>query len=346
MPIPSDQSYGDFVQLAFYYLINPGPVQPNAGVAVSVLYNLYCHYTPYLNIQAKVPLAGDELYWAMIEILDAAELNNRERIIRVQHKPLNQPVTLSVMDQPRAHQQYGTLALNNTITNTYPLAETALTSYLHVYPAGTQRQAPDSNALNYPQDRPVTSNWRIGINVLPGSIAAAVEALMPIMHTYKDIHHIKFSAPGRANKSDSAIIYLRKETATYNTIKGNVQQAMTNVEIQPKFSPMWNEFADGYGEAAEAPTNGFSFGVFRCILAYLAIPRRPSTAATLTLSGYLARVDETFETFGIPLFAPHEQGPLWAPPYNHPIRLRFMRALALYSNLPADTFQNLQLTAR
>ena len=347
MALPSDLSYGDFVQLAFHYLINPGPVRPNAGVAVSVLYYLYSHYASNPNIQAKVPLRDNQLYQAMQDIIDATNSDGKFRIIRVQHKPLNQPVTFSVLDQTRAHRLYGGL-LQETYMTTYQLAKTAMKSYLHVYPSGTTQVTPGSDHLNRATNRPLTSNWRIGINVLPGSIAAAVEALMPIMHTHKDIRHIKFWAPGRASKLDSVIIFLRKQANTYGNIQLAVQQAMTNarVQIQPNFSPMWNEFADGYGEAAEAPRNGFSFGVFRCILAYLAIPQRPDTAAMLTLSDYLARVDDTFTTFGIPLFAPHEQGPLHEPPYNDPIRQRFMRAMALYSKLPADTFQNYQLTAR
>lgn len=347
MPILSDQSYQEFVQLlAFPYLVNPGPVEPNAGVAVSNLYRGYCYYTPSPNIQAKVALAGNELYMAMIALLDATYSDNKNRIIRVQHTPPGRTATLSVMDRQRASDQYGNLLQHPTIT--YPLAETALTSYLHVYPSGTTQVTTGSDNLSRATNRPPTNNWRIGINVVPGSMAAAVEALMPIMYDFEDIDHIKFLAPGRANKSDSVIIFLVKDPDTYDLTKQAVLQAMeeAQVEIQPKFSPMWNEFADGYGEAAEAPINGYSFGVFRCILAYLASPRRPSTAAILTQWDYQARVDKTFETFGIPLFAPHEQGQLIVPPYNGLIRKRFMKARALYENLPADAFQNLQLTAR
>ena len=340
MPIPSDQSYQDFVRSAFSILTNLGPALPNAGVTVSCLYQLYCYYNSNPNIQAKVPLAGTQLYQATFDLLVNSHTDDKYRFIRIQDDDL------SVMDQPAALQQYGSLVQNSNVITTNQPAITALTSYLHIYPDGTKWPDRNTNKLKRPNNRGGIINWRFGINVVPNSIAAAVKALMPILDQYPEIDHIKFSAPGRANKLDSVIIYLLKPANTDNTIKQAVQQAITNanVQIQLNFSPMWNEYANGYGEAAEAPTNGYSFGMFRCILAYLAYPRRPSTAATLSLQDYQARVDKTFETFGIPLFAPHEQGQLLAPPYNHPIRIRFMRALALYRNLRANAFQNLQLT--
>lgn len=335
MPLPSDRSYQDFVRSAFSYLVNPGPVQPNAGVAVSDLYRRYCYYDSNPNIPAKVRLAGNPLLLAMINFINNATVNNRNHIIRIQSDNFN------VMNQQAVSGEY-----QNPPPNMSQQAAAALTSYLHIYPYGTQRVQGSPNQITRPNNRNFVNNWRIGVNVVPGSIADAVPTLITIMDQYPAIDHIKFAAPTIVNKSDSVIIFLRKEAGPYNTIKGDVelQLAMANVGVEPKFAPMWNEFADGYGEAAEAPTNGFSFGLFRCILAYLAYPRRPSTAATLSLPDYQARVDQTFETFGIPLFAPHEQGQLILPPYNHPIRIRFMRALALFRNFPANAFQNLLLT--
>lgn len=338
MPVvPPDQSYQDFVRLAFTNLVNWGPAWPNDGVAVSVLYHLYCHHNFHFNIQAKAPLTGNQLNQAMINLINSVTINNRNHVIRIQDDNLN------VMNQRATLRQY-----RNPPQNMSRQARRARRSYLHVYPYGTTVVQNSLNQITLPNTRNYAKNWRIGINVFPNSMAAAVQALVPIMDQNLVIDHMKFMAPGRADKSDSVIIFLRKQANNYGNIRIAVGQAMVNaqVQIQRKFSPMWNEFDYGYGEAAEAPTNGYSFGMFRCILAYLAYPRRLSTVATLRLADYQARVDEIFETFGIPLFAPHEQGQLILPPFNDPLRIRFMRALALYRNFGANVYQNLLLVAR
>ena len=335
MPRPSDQSYQDFVRAAFSYLVNPGPVPPDAGLAVSELYDCYADYDPDPTVRAKRALTGNRLYGALVDFIT----NVGGRIIRVQNDDW------SVLDQPAALVQYRNPPLGG-IRALPTQARKALTSYLHVYPTGTQRVALDSNKLIRPANRPTTNNWRIGINVKPRYIARAAQALVGIMDANRHIDHIKFSAPGSARKPDSVIIYMRKRTATYGTIKAAVQTAIPVRYVQPKFSPMWNEFADGFAEAAEAPIHGGSFGTFRCILAYLAYPRRASTAASLSLSDYQKRADETFELFGIPLFEPHKQGRLYRPPFNDPIRKRFMRAYALHKGKAANRYRNRQLIDR
>lgn len=338
MPRPSYQSYQDFVRTAFAYLEDPGPIRPDDALAVSDLYHLYSNYDSRPWIAAKVPLAGVPLYQAMIAFINNANNTDPNRIIRVQSDKWR------VLDKAAALIHY-----NNPPPGGPGLsaqAQTAMTSYLHVYPTGTQRRSPNSKHLIAPQNHNYVNNWRIGINVVPGSIAAAVLALMPILDANRHIGHIKFSAPGTAGKPDSVIIYLRKRTATYGAIKAAVQQAIPVVNVQAKFSPMWSEFADGFGEAAEPPKNGGSFGTYRCILAYLAYPRSASTAATLSPSDYLARVDQTFGIFGIPLFEPQKQGRLPSPPYNSSIRKRFMRARALHKGKPTNHFHKTKLVDR
>ena len=338
MPRPSYQSYQDFVRTAFAYLEDPGPVRLDDALAVHDLYDLYASYDPDPTVPAKVRLVGNPLYQAMIAFINNANNADPNRIIRVQSDDW------SIMDKAAALAFYNNPPPGGPALSAQ--ARTALTSYLHVYPAGTTRRAPGSNHLNRAQNRRGDNNWRIGINVLPGSIAAAVLALMPIMNANRHIDHIKFSAPGTAGKPDSVIIYMRKRTATYDTIKGAVQAAIPIGNVQAIFSPMWNEFAPGFAEAAEPPKNGGSFGTYRCILAYLAYPRHPSTAATLRPSDYLARVDQTFGIFGIPLVEPHKQEPLVEPPYDSSIRKRFMRARALHKGKPTNHFHKTKLRDR
>ncbi len=294
---------------------------------------------PDPTIAAKVGLVGNPLYLAMVAFINNATNIDPNRIIRIQSDDH------SIMDQVAVLQEYNNpppgspAAMNRQ-------ARKALSTYLHVYPAGTQRQAPNSNKLIAPANRNYTNNWRIGINVLPGSIAPAVLALMPILDANRHIGHIKFSAPGLAGKPDSVIIYMRKRRATYDTIKGAVQAAIPAANVQATFSPMWNEYEPGFAEAAEPPKYGGGFGTYRCILAYLAYPRQPSTAATLRPSDYLARVDQTFGIFGIPLFEPHKQGPLLEPPYDSHIRKRFMRAYALHKGKSTNRYRKRHLIAR
>lgn len=341
MALSSDQSYQDFLRQAFFHLTNPGPVRPDAGLAVRNLYHLYCYYDSNPMIPAKAPLADNDLYRAMIELLEAANFENKKHIIRVQHTPPNQNVTFSIMDQDKALLQYGNLSRSSDIT--YQLAITAMKSYLHVYPSDTRRLDQNTNELSRPIGRSGIIDWRIGINVDPISIAAAVLKFLPVVDKYPDIHHIKFAAPAFATKSDSIIFYLRKQPNTYKTIRKAVKQASQNLKIQPKFAPMWNEFAAGLGEAADAPRRDLSFGIYRCILAYLAFPVSRIEAAALSFPQYLDSVDDMFERFGIPRYMPHEQGRLYIPPVDAALQRRFMVAKALYDGKSFDAYQDSKL---
>ena len=349
MPLPSDQSYKDFISSAYTYLTNPGPVRPSDGVAVSKLYRLYSRYDSNPTVAAKVALVGDPLYQAMVAFIGNANIG-ANRIIRVQSDKWR------VMDQAKVLKQYQNPPQGSPGAMKRQ-ARKALGSYLHIYPDGTKRKGRKSVTL--PAGRPGVplpdgsrdpnhppNNWRIGINVEPGSMTAAVAALMDIMDNNADINHIKFSAPGTAGKPDSVIIYMRKRDDSYAGIRTAVQNAVAGLNIQHKFSPMWNEFADGFGEAAEPPKGGSSFGTYRCILAYLAYRRPSSKAATLSPSEYLARVDQIFGIFGIPLFEPHKQGSVIIPPYNRSFHDRFMKARALSKGKAADHYLNDQLIAR
>lgn len=348
MPRPSDQSYQDFVQIAFGHftgLINP--MNPNAGASARALYTLYAGYHPNLQVAPKVPLVGNALYTALDNLIN----NVGNRVIRVQSD------SLKVMDNAGVRQEYQNRLAGqlNPFTGS---ADATQWSYLHVYPTGTTGTA-GQRPITLPAGRPGVrlsngqpdpnyppNNWRIGVNVEPNSMAAAVAALMLIMDNNVDINHIKFSAPGTAGKPDSVIVYLRKKGLTYLGIRGLVQAAVGLLNIQHKFSPMWNEFVDGFAEAAEPPIGGGSFGSFRCNLAVLAYYYLLDSGDGLTINNYLAWTDTIFEIFGIPQFSPHDQGPLNDPLYDNQMRLEFMQVLALKKRQAANAYQNRQLIGR
>ena len=335
MPVPADQSYQDFVKAAFNYFMNPVD-HPHvyAGRTIRELYGCYSRYDSDPTVPPKVALAGIALYTA----LDTFITNVGARIIRVQRDHWNIMNKAAVQTEYQNRIGGGNAALSNS-------ARRARDTYLHVYPTGTVGVLP-KKVTPPPARAAITPNWRIGINVEPNSIAGAAQALMGLMDAQNDIGHIKFSAPGMAGKPDSVIVYLRKRRQTYAAIRTAVQVAVAPLNIQQKFSPIWNEFAPGLGEASEPPKNGGSFGSFRCTLAYLAYPQLRSAARTLSLSEYQDRIDETFEIFGIPRFHPNEQGPLGSPPYDDVWRRRFMRAFGSYKGVYPNEYQNRLLTDR
>lgn len=335
MPVSADQSYQDFVKESFDYFLNPVD-HPHvyAGRTIRELYGRYAGYDSDPTLPAKIPLAGNALYTD----LDNFITNVGARIIRVQRDHWNIMNKAAVQTEYQNRIGGGHAALSNS-------ARRARDTYLHVYPTGTVGVLP-KNVTPPPARAGITPNWRIGINVEPNSIAAAAQALMGLMDAQIDIGHIKFSAPGMAGKPDSVIVYLRKRRQTYATIRAAVQLAVAGLNIQQKFSPIWNEFVPGLGEASEPPKNGGSFGTFRCTLAYLAYPQLRSAARTLSLSEYQDRIDDTFEIFGIPRFHPNEQGPLGSPPYDDVWRRKFMRAFASYKGVYPNEYKNRQLTDR
>ncbi len=96
---------------------------------------------------------------------------------------------------------------------------------------------------------------------------------------------------------------------------------------------MWNEFVDGYAEAAEPPRGGGSFGTFRCILAYLGYDYLLASGDGSTINNYLAWTDTIFEIFGISQFSPHDQGPLNNPLYDNQMRLEYMQVFSICRSL-------------
>lgn len=336
MPLPSEQSYREFLRLAFAYLTNPGPVRPNAGLAVNRLYRLYCYYDSNPLVPPKVPLADAQLCQAMIDLITNANTGGINRFIRIQDD------NFSVMNQATVLGQYQNWQQNN-IALTDRQAIIALTSYLHVYPTATQWPDHNTNQLTRPRGLPRNNDWRIGINVKPRRIATVAQNLLPLMDYREDVDHIKFAAPGMAGKPDSVIIFLRRRRRTYLQFRGFVQNAVNPQHILAKFLPMWNEFAAGLGDAAEPPRRDFSFGTYRCILAYLAFPVHGTEAAALSFPQYLDSVDDMFERFGIPRYIPHEQGRLYIPPVDAALQRRLMAAKALYDGKSFDAYQDSRL---
>src|ERR1700734_1513681 len=88
-------------------------------------------------------------------------------------------------------------------------AELLKTTYLHVYPTA-----------------PAEGNWRIGFNVRPVDIAAAMAELAPIMNQYDSLDHMKFLCPGSASKADSVIVYADRQVASFDALKHAALQAM------------------------------------------------------------------------------------------------------------------------
>lgn len=347
MPRSSDQSYQDFVQIAFAYFVGlVNPANPNAGRSARALYRRYSRYHPDPLIAPKVPLAGDPLYTALSNLIN--NVGNRE--IRVQSDDWK------VMNKAAVRQEYQNRLAGQLNPFTGSAAATQR-SYLHVYPTGTVATLPASVTL--PAGRPGAAplgggggpnlprnNWRIGINVEPGSMAAAVAALVGIMDNNAEINHIKFAAPGTAGKPDSVIIYMRKSDNTYAGIRAAVQNAVAGLNIQHKFSPMWDEISDGFAEAAEPPKGGSSFGGYRCNLAALAYLDLLASGVGVNINNYLAYTDITFSIFGIPAHSPHRQGPLNDPLYDDQMRRAFMQVLALKERQAANAYQTRQLINR
>tara|TARA_R110002072_G_scaffold77215_3_gene180391 strand:- start:921 stop:1913 length:993 start_codon:yes stop_codon:yes gene_type:complete len=312
----STQSFNDFAAAVWAYLnanFDADEVQDN----VSHLYGqIYSTYNPDA-LPAKSPLTGEKLYTALLATIS----NSGDRVVRVQKDHW------SVMDKDAlnlAYQQRKEGKIN-------PLddqASRARSSYLHIYPTGTTT---NGNKIIPPTDRAKDNNWRLGINVKPNNIAQAVLDLCPIMDQHKDIDHFKVSAPGGARKPDSVIIYMKNDPQTYATIRDAVWDKAKDYDLQPSFSPMWNELESGFAEAAEPPVDGGSFGTYRCLVAYLCYWWLSIEEGTKpTRDDYLLWLTAVLVSFGITPTAPHKQEPLDEPPFGKEENRVFFQVMALY----------------
>lgn len=185
-----------------------------------------------------------------------------------------------------------------------PAATMAANGYLHVYPTGSQY----TNGGNFtpPAGHVNHSDWRIGLNIEPTSIAAAATALGPVLDAQNNINHIKYLAPGSIDKNDSVIVYMNK-AGDYNTVKAAVTGAVAGLDIQDCFAIIWEQFADGQAEASEPPAG--SFGSYRTAISVLSYC---STGGRPDLDQFLTAARTIYNTFGVTFDNPHEQGAVTA----------------------------------
>ncbi len=336
----SAQSYGDFRTACWTYLSAYNATAfgaLNHRRCMKDLYsNVYSAYNHY-NAAPKVALAHPPLYQQMINLIDATNTaNGHDNDIKIQ---TGSPWPVLHGDAAKAAI---TAEYQNVIGGTIlPAALTANAAaatnhYLHIYP----------NPV-----RAVVSNWRIGINVPPGEIAAAVAALIPVMQANPDINHIKFAAPTIVGKPDSVIVYMRNNPVTYAGIEAAVRAA---VDLAPafhvvhQFAPMWNELAPGVAVAAEPPRHGGSFGNYRCIIAYAAylLSREMYPGAALNQANFNIEIDDMFNQFGMPTPAnPHRQNAL-AQPFDPDYEGVFMALYGVYKQGDANAFTGVALLNR
>ncbi len=335
----SAQSYVDFRAACWAYLSGYNAMGFGAldhRRYMRHLYNnIYSAYNHY-NAIPKVAMAGNLMYQEMINFIDATNVaNGSDNRIRIQTG-----AAWPALDGDAAKNAI-TAEYQNIINGVpgalTPNAVNATNHYLHVYPN------PVRNAL--------VSNWRIGINVPPTEIAAAVAALIPVMQANPDINHIKFAAPTMVGKPDSVIVYMQNNVATYAGILAAVRAA---VDLAPafhvvhQFAPMWNELAPGVAVAGEPPRHGGSFGSYRCVIAYTAylLTREMYPGAGLTQANFNIEIDDMFNQFGMPTPAnPHQQNAL-AQPFDPDYEAVFMALYGIYKTGNANAYNGAHLVNR
>jgi hypothetical protein len=276
----SVQSFRDFITGAWQLLRMPAAQNYSEVGNLRRLYNLAATYNPNA-VPPKVSLFGAPRYQAMTTYIQATQIPTQHRI-RIQDG--NWP---DVTNQVGTFAAYYTAVANMQSPPLNAQAEKLALRYLHVYPA---QQAP--------------ADWRIGLNVKPPDMAAAMTALAPLLDQFRDIDHMKFLSPGLDSKADSVIVYLRRSQA-YAQLRDAVSNAVEDLDLEPRVGAMWNEIDDGIGEAAEPPAG--SFTSYRCVVVYLAYlnyrAKQPSFA------GFLQYLTAVMALFGLDPASPHTQGP-------------------------------------
>lgn len=343
--ITAAQSYQAFKASCWTYLSGfngtaVGALNHQAHLA-HIYNNIYAAYNGHnIVVPAKVALAGNNLYWQMIDILAATYAGAIPAVPPgivhpapvVGYDSPDPAVGNDIRIQTGNHwpRLHGDAAKDAYINYYYGMigglapvdpgnADRATRRYLHIYPN------PLRNAL--------VPNWRIGFNVPPAEIAEAVRRLVPVMQAQANIGHIKFSAPTMITKPDSVIVYMRRGAAgaldpAYLTTFAAVRDAVlpplplpapnapAPLNLVQQFGPIWEEFVEGGAEAAEPPQGGGSFGNFRSILAYQAylLMRKQFCQIRWNAGNYGTTTDALYNHFGIPAAAnPQNQNALAVP---------------------------------
>jgi hypothetical protein len=186
---------------------------------------------------------------------------------------------------------YYTARANGPFPPRNELAEAVPPRYLHVYPA-----------------RRADRDWRIGINMKPHSMAAATRALVPLLDRFPGIDHMKFLGPGGDSKADSVIVYLQRDVGRYPRLRNAIMDAVAYLDLEPRVGAMWDEIADGVGEAAEPPAG--SFTSYRCVVVYLAHWEYQNSGGAPDFDAFRQFLGTYMRLFGLDANAPHLQGPL------------------------------------
>ncbi|WP_139134899.1 hypothetical protein [Magnetovibrio blakemorei] len=208
MPTTSAQSFATFKTLVW----NRMQVLEGQGldlttdiddikIAMDDIYDIYAQTLP-LGIVAKVALVDQPLRTAMATTFTT--LGNRMVVLQDDDWPqLNNANLLLEYQQP----------LNVDLSEQ---AQLATDNYLHVYPANTVYGAGGHVTLPLARSGVVGKDWRIGINVTPATMPAAVAAVLGIMDAYNCVQHIKFTPSGYAGKPDSIILLYEKGWHLYD----------------------------------------------------------------------------------------------------------------------------------
>lgn len=281
---------------------------------LDAVYNVYSQTLP-LGVAAKVALVDQPLRTAMETVFTT--LGTRMVVLQKGVWPQLDNAAMVVEYQKAL------------LTDLSQQADEATEEYLHVYPANTVYGEGGNVTYALARSSVVGKDWRIGINVTPATMPAAVAAVLGIMDNNNCVQHIKFSPSGYAGKPDSIILYMKKDD-TYDTVRGQVVLAMGagGITLQPCFNLLWNEFQDGIAEAAEPPSGGASFGMYRSALAFFTYYDLLVSFGRVSQTLFELWLDNIFIDFGIPLGRPHDQRSIIDVPYMTP-------KLALYADLMA-----------
>ena len=165
------QSFNDFILASWQYLRMPAAQNYSDALNLNRMYDSAANYNPN-GVPPKASLFGTPRYRAMATYIQATQLPAQHQI-RMQEGNwpylTNDVATFAAYYAAVANLQHPPLNVQ---------AEKVPLRYLHVYPA-QQAQA----------------NWRIGLNVKPDEMAAAMTALAPLLGQFPDIDHTKSSVP-------------------------------------------------------------------------------------------------------------------------------------------------------
>jgi hypothetical protein len=277
----SVQSFNDFVGAAWQYLGMPMAQQLSDVQNLRGLYAGAANYN--LQYPPKASLYGVPLYRAMTTYIQSTHAHQ----IRLQTGN-NWP---DLTNDVATFAAYYTACANRQSLPLNVQAEKVPLRYLHVYPA-----------------LPANGDWRIGLNVKPHSMAAAMTALAPLLDQFPDIDHMKFLGPGSASKADSVIVYLRRDEGRYPGLRDAIIRAVADLDLELRVGAMWNEIQEGVGEGGEPPAG--SFTTYRCVVVYLAYGEYQKSVREPSFCGFRKFLDARMRLFGLDVNAPHRQGPL------------------------------------